>query len=156
MCSPNWFRGEGHTRWQERGWESPNSGEGTYTMVLFIYMYFVIRPVCTISNLASDSKHRMRASWETCTDGHDNILLVGQLEKSSQMCSLPAKASKSLLSFCSVAWLFYPPNRSRAGIFKESMGARNRGGIGLSYRPARLHRLAEFIPWNRFLGSINV
>jgi hypothetical protein len=44
----------------------------------------------------------------------------------------------------------------RAGIFKESMGARNRGGIGLAYRPARLHRLAEFIPWNRFLGSINV
>ncbi len=44
----------------------------------------------------------------------------------------------------------------RAGIFKESMGTRNRGGIGLPYRPARLHRLAEFIPWNRFLGSINV
>jgi hypothetical protein len=44
----------------------------------------------------------------------------------------------------------------RAGIFKESLGARNGGGIGLSYRPARLHRLAEFIPWNRFLGSINV
>jgi hypothetical protein len=34
---------------------------------------------------------------------------------------------------------------SRAGIFKKSMGTRNRGGIGLSYRPARLHRLAEFI-----------
>jgi hypothetical protein len=47
-------------------------------------------------------------------------------------------------------------NEYRAGIFKQSMGARNRGGIGLSYRPARLHRLAEFIPWNRFLGSINV
>jgi hypothetical protein len=29
----------------------------------------------------------------------------------------------------------------RAGIFEESMGTRNRGGIGLSYRPARLHRL---------------
>ncbi len=43
-----------------------------------------------------------------------------------------------------------------AGIFKESMGARHRGGIGLSYRPARLHRLAEFIPWNRFLGSIKM
>jgi hypothetical protein len=28
------------------------------------------------------------------------------------------------------------------------MGARNRGGRGLSYRPARIHRLAEFIPWN--------
>ncbi len=44
----------------------------------------------------------------------------------------------------------------RAGIFKQSMGARNRVGIGLSYLPARLHRLAEFIHWNRFLGSINV
>jgi hypothetical protein len=39
------------------------------------------------------------------------------------------------------------------GILEQSMGARNRVGIGLSYRPARLHRLAEFIPWNRFLGS---
>ncbi len=42
-----------------------------------------------------------------------------------------------------------------AWIFKESMGARNRGGIGLSYRLARLHRLVEFIPWYWFLGSIN-
>ncbi len=33
--------GEGHTRWQERGWESPNSDEGTYTVVLFICMFFV-------------------------------------------------------------------------------------------------------------------
>ncbi len=33
-----------------------------------------------------------------------------------------------------------------AGIFKHS--------VGLSYRPARLHRLAELIPWNRFLGSL--
>jgi hypothetical protein len=39
---------------------------------------------------------------------------------------------------------------------KKSMGARHRVGIGLSYRPARLHRLAELMPWNRFLGSINV
>jgi hypothetical protein len=35
-------------------------------------------------------------------------------------------------------------------------GARNRAGIGLSYRPTRLHRLAEFVPWNRFLGSLEV
>jgi hypothetical protein len=41
-----------------------------------------------------------------------------------------------------------------AGIFKQSMGARNRFGIGLSYRPDRLHRLAELIPWSRFLGSV--
>jgi hypothetical protein len=44
----------------------------------------------------------------------------------------------------------------RVGIFKESKGARNCGGRGLSYQPARLHRLAESIPWNRFLGSIKV
>jgi hypothetical protein len=37
-------------------------------------------------------------------------------------------------------------NPSRAGIIKKSMGARNRGGIGLSYRPAgRIHSL-ESIP----------
>ncbi len=43
-----------------------------------------------------------------------------------------------------------------AGIFKQSIGARNRVGTGLSYRPASLHRLAESIPWNPFLGSIKV
>ncbi len=40
-----------------------------------------------------------------------------------------------------------------AGIFKQSMGTKSRVGIGLSYRPARLHCLAELVPWNRFLGS---
>jgi hypothetical protein len=40
---PLWFRGEGHIRWRERGWESRNSDEGTYTVVLcmHMYMYFV-------------------------------------------------------------------------------------------------------------------
>ncbi len=33
---------------------------------------------------------------------------------------------------------------NRTGIFKQSIGARNRVGIELSYWPARLHRLAEF------------
>jgi hypothetical protein len=41
------------------------------------------------------------------------------------------------------------------GILEQSIGARNRVGIGMSYRPARLHRVAESIPWNRFLGSKN-
>ncbi len=44
----------------------------------------------------------------------------------------------------------------RDGILKKIMEARNREGIGLSYRPARRHRLAELIPWNRFLGSLKV
>ncbi len=35
-----------------------------------------------------------------------------------------------------------------AGILEQSMGAKNRVGIGLSYRPGRLHvhRLAESVP----------
>jgi hypothetical protein len=33
-----------------------------------------------------------------------------------------------------------------AGIFEQPMGAKNRVGIGLWYRPARTHRLAESIP----------
>jgi hypothetical protein len=41
-----------------------------------------------------------------------------------------------------------------AGIFITIYGGYNRVGIGLSYRPARLHRLAESIPLNRFLGSL--
>jgi hypothetical protein len=36
-CAPPPFgsggRGTWHTRWRERGWESPNSDEGTYTVV---------------------------------------------------------------------------------------------------------------------------
>ncbi len=45
VCPPPllWFRGEGHTRWRERGWESPNSDEGTYTVVLYIYA-----SICTV------------------------------------------------------------------------------------------------------------
>jgi hypothetical protein len=31
------------------------------------------------------------------------------------------------------------------------MGARNRVEIGLSYRPVRLHSLAQLVPKNRFL-----
>ncbi len=38
---------------------------------------------------------------------------------------------------------------TRAGIFNQSMGARNRVGMGLSYQPARLHSEAELVPWNR-------
>ncbi len=43
-----------------------------------------------------------------------------------------------------------------AGIFKHSMRTRNRVGIGLSYRSARLHRLAELIHSNQFLGFLKV
>ncbi len=41
-----------------------------------------------------------------------------------------------------------------AGIFKHSMGARNRVGTRFFYRPARLHSLTELVLLNRFLGSV--
>jgi hypothetical protein len=34
------------------------------------------------------------------------------------------------------------------------MGARKRVKIGLSYRSARQHSLAELVHWNQFLGSL--
>jgi hypothetical protein len=43
-----------------------------------------------------------------------------------------------------------------AGICKQYMGARNQVEIELSYGSARLHSLAELLPWNRFLGSLKV
>ncbi len=52
--------------------------------------------------------------------------------------------------------VFLPMWESCAGIFKQSMGARNRTGIGLSYRPARLHSQEELFPWKLFLGSVKV
>jgi hypothetical protein len=51
----------------------------------------------------------------------------------------------------------HPDSRKAcAGIFTQSIGARNRVGIGLSYRPAWLHSLEELVPRNRFLGSLKV
>ncbi len=44
----------------------------------------------------------------------------------------------------------------RGSAVEQSMGAIKRIGIGLSYRPARLLRLAESLPWNQFLGSLKV
>ncbi len=123
-----------------------------------------------------------------------------------------------LFAFCCMFLLSCPVLESSglsfcvncAGIFKQSMGARNRVGIhckkelaifpspagmsltklslagkklnysrpgrvwsvtsrlgtgkrltlfysvGLSYRPSRLHSLAELVPWNSFLGSLKV
>jgi len=41
-CAPPPFGpGGGHTRLRERGWGSPNSDEGIYNVVLYIYKYFV-------------------------------------------------------------------------------------------------------------------
>jgi hypothetical protein len=41
-------------------------------------------------------------------------------------------------------------------LFKQSMGARNQVGTGLSYRSAGYTARAELFHWNRFLGSLKV
>jgi hypothetical protein len=38
--------------------------------------------------------------------------------------------------------------------FETIYGARTRVGIGWSYRPARLHMLADLIPWESILGLL--
>ncbi len=53
-------------------------------------------------------------------------------------------------------YTLYSIREYSAGIFKQSIGARNHVGIGLSFWPARLHRLAELIPWNQFRGFSKV
>jgi hypothetical protein len=41
VCPPPPITGGRHTRQRERGWESPNSDEVTYTVVFFIYRYLM-------------------------------------------------------------------------------------------------------------------
>jgi hypothetical protein len=52
--------------------------------------------------------------------------------------------------------LYFSYRTPSLNYFKQSMGARSGVGIGLSYRPARLHMLAELIPKDLFLGSLKV
>jgi hypothetical protein len=63
----------------------------------------------------------------------------GRFKPMKQISEMEKKPFTSSLNIC-------PWTRSLVGISEQSMGAKNRVGIGLSYRPARLHRLAESIP----------
>jgi hypothetical protein len=60
--------------------------------------------------------------------------------------------SSAIDSMASISTIYV----ARAGVFKHSVGTRNPVGIGLSYQPAKLHSLAELVPWNRFLGFFKV
>ncbi len=114
------------------------------------------------TNLSFESIFGSKKSWSSkCCKfiQHKNVLTL--------LIIFSLQSLHFLLCFISVEirswlWLCYHENIHNfviylwAGIFQDSMGDRNRGVIGLSYRPARLHRPAEFIPWNRFLGSRNV
>jgi hypothetical protein len=66
---------------------------------------------------------------------------VGFFSEYLRLCST-GKQSNLLLK---KSWEYITVAES-AVIFSQSMGARNREGIGLSYRPARQHSLAELVP----------
>jgi hypothetical protein len=76
-CAPHpMARGGGgvggrHTRWRERGWESPNSDEGTYTVVLYIFNYFVLYIIVRLPFLKQGD---FRAHHGECQSYDKNIL----------------------------------------------------------------------------------
>jgi hypothetical protein len=49
-----------------------------------------------------------------------------------------------------------PKNETVLEFLNNLWGLGTEKGIGLSYRPARPRRLAELVPWNRFLGPLKV
>ncbi len=53
-------------------------------------------------------------------------------------------------------WASFRTNKQCCNFLTTYMGARNRVDIGLSYRPARLHRLAESISIPGLLKSLNI
>jgi hypothetical protein len=55
-CAPPLAPGEGHTRWRERGWESPSSNAETYTVVGTLYIYIL----CGIHHLYRTVHHKLK------------------------------------------------------------------------------------------------
>jgi hypothetical protein len=80
---------------------------------------------------------------------------IARCQKNTHKCFATISNSSFFLTF-PCTWTISSFSLNGAGIFKQFMSARNWVGIGLSYRPARLHNLAELVPWNRFLGSLKV
>ncbi len=108
-------------------------------------MHTVCRPTKGGASDSSDAKE-FRLNFQLAGLGRVLILkLIFNLEPSGTLCLLASNCEGGLGGFSKMdSALEY-----MAGIFKQSMRARTRVGIGLSYRPARLHRLAELIPWKR-------
>ncbi len=78
------------------------------------------------------SREKKSEYWHVCwklTREHKFLVSVGSQQRTENGGIWYWKRRYTLRCICS----------SRAGIFKQSLGARNRGGKELSYRPARLH-----------------
>ncbi len=88
-----WFRGEGHTRWQERGRESPYSNDGTYTVVLFIVLCGGHGGHCRYSNHSKGSSMHhdgaamrwVQSSCRSAVHGMGHATSQEQLYRSSRL-----------------------------------------------------------------------
>jgi hypothetical protein len=72
--------GGAHSLARERGWESPNSDEGTYTVVLYKYMYFgsMTHPVLLhVRDMAGQSRHRTQGHRKVSARGLSRPQLCG-------------------------------------------------------------------------------
>ncbi len=67
------------------GWESPNSDEGTYTVVLFIYSYFVVGSLASHWLQTADKTQRLLWSLE-----YNLYLSI----KKSMMCAVRSRSFK--------------------------------------------------------------
>ncbi len=104
-----------------------------------------------IAEITRDSAKRRQDFAELCIKGkHFQFISFFRSKKYLTFGQLP------LFTLYLVGGKYGGGQLSSAGLFKQSIGAKNRIGIELSYRPARLHRLAELIPWNRFSGSFKI
>ncbi len=122
-------------------------------LILYRMVGMVKRHLTLLSHSGEKNYQKWLSKYGICQCGKwllqmMKLLFLGRSGSYTQHRHQPQGGKKSKVAGASV--------HLRAGIFKKSMGARHRGGIGFSYRPARLHRLAEFIPWNQFRGPINI
>jgi hypothetical protein len=74
----------------------------------------------------------------------------------SQNCHCKLQQKLKLLAYSEFKIGNHRYSKACAGICKQSTGARNRVGIGLSYRPVRLKSPKKLTHWNRFLYSLKV
>jgi hypothetical protein len=84
-------------------------------------------------------------------------LLIVRCRLSSADCWLSGVDSQVLIVDCQVLWLLLVPEPKFVSLFRSPGVDSQPGGPVrqpyLTYRPARLHNLAESFPCNRFLGS---
>ncbi len=128
----------------------------TYTVINFLFAFLKLQFWKCLLKPSSPSLGLVKMFSMQCWS------LIGYMENAQEIKMF--KHSKKYLSRDTVvvfllvhsSWIL----DNWAGIFKQSMGARNRVGIGLCTGPPGYigwwNSILGIIPWNQFLGSINV